>query len=125
MIGRWLAMLVAAALGALGTGALAAPRAAAAGYGIVIGDPRARALIRAMGIRDAALGVVLALLLLQGADAAAGWAMLALAAVALADLALVTADRRKSGRGRDAARWLHAAGAIVLLTASVLLRAGR
>ena len=131
MIGWVLSVLVPLGLVAVGLAALVAPRTSSSHYGLVIDDPRALALIRAMGIRDVVIGILLALLALARARAALVWAMFAVAMVALLDLAVVTADRRAAAatgaakRRFDRACCLHAAGAIGLLVAGAVLRAGR
>ena len=126
MLGSVLSALVFLALVAVGVVALVAPRFSASQYGIVIDDPRALALIRAMGVRDVAIGALIALLALTGAREALVWAMFATAPVALIDLALVAADRRTAGTGHrlDRSCALHAAGAIGLLVTAAILRAG-
>src|SRR5262245_47051800 len=124
MIGWVLSILVPLALVALGAGALVAPRTASAQFGIVLDDPRALAFIRAMGVRDLALGILLALLALQRARDALAWGMFAVRLVALADFAVVTADHRPGAGGVDRSRYLHAVGAIGLLVAGAVLRAG-
>ena len=127
MIGPILSALVCLALVAVGAGALVAPRFSASQYGIVIDDPRALALIRAMGVRDVVIGALIALLAVTGAREALVWAMFAAAPVALIDLALVVADRRTAtgtGHWFDRSCALHAAGAIGLLVTGAMLRAG-
>ena len=130
MIGWMLSTLVLGALVVIGVAGLVAPRVASSQYGIVLDDPRALGLIRALGVRDVAIGVLLALLVREQAREALAWAMFALAAVALIDLAVVTADRRATAaagappRGLDPPRYLHAGGAIGLLVTGAVLRAG-
>lgn len=126
MIGWTLSALVFVALVIIGIAALVAPRASSSQYGIVTADPRALALIRAMGVRDVVLGALVALLALQEARGALVWAMLALALVAVVDLGLVMADRRASAATRafDGSCRLHAAGVIGLLLTAAILHAG-
>ena len=130
MIGWTLSALMAFGLVAVGVAALVAPRVSSSQYGIVMDDPRALAFIRAMGVRDVVIGILLALLALERGREALAWAMFAVALVALVDLAVVTVDRRAavatgtSARGFDRSRLLHAAGAIGLLAAGAVLRAG-
>jgi hypothetical protein len=51
-----LAVALGAAFGALGAGALVAPRLSAGQYGLPTEDPTALALVRALGARDIAIG---------------------------------------------------------------------
>ena len=127
MVGWVLAALVALALIAIGGAALIAPARASMQYGIVLDDPRALAFLRAMAIRDVAIGILVALLVRAGAREPLVLAMLAAALVAVTDLTLVTADRRTvSGTRRwSPACWVHAAGAVGLLATALVLRAGR
>ena len=130
MIGWVLSNFVVGALVVVGVAGLVAPRVASSQYGIVLDDRRALGLIRALAIRDVVIGVLLALLVREQARGALAWAMFALAAVALIDLWVVTADRRATAaagtpwRGVDPSRYLHAGGAIGLLVTGAILRAG-
>jgi hypothetical protein len=126
MVGWVLCALVALSLVVIGTGAIVAPRASAAQYGIVLDDPRAHAFIRAMGVRDVVIGMLLALLLQAHARVVLAWAMTAIVPIAATDLLVVTWDRRATGTARhlDRPRLLHAAGAIGLLATAVVLHAG-
>jgi len=114
---------------AIGMAALLTPRTASAQYGIVPDDPRALAFLRAMGVRDLSLGLLLGVLVVRGDRSGLGWAMLALVPVALLDLAVVSADQRAVQPGRSSgtgarARVLHAAGAVGLLATAVALFVG-
>lgn len=126
MVGWILSAIVALSLVLIGTGAIVAPRVSAAQYGIVLDDPRALAFIRAMGVRDLAIGVLFALLLQTQARDVLAWSMIAVVPIAATDLLVVTWDRRATGsaRGLDRARLLHAAGAIGLLATAAVLHAG-
>ena len=130
MIGSVLSVLVPFGLVTVGVAALVAPRTASSQFGIVMDDPRALGFVRAMGIRDVAIGILLALLAVERARDALVWAMFAVTLVALVDLAVVTVDRRAAAatgaatRGFDRSRYLHAAGAIGLLVTGAVLRAG-
>jgi hypothetical protein len=125
MIGWSLSALVVVSLLSIGVGVLVAPRKSFEQYGIVLDDPRALAFLRAMGVRDAVIGGLLALMALGRARDMLGWGIAVTAAIAVADYLLVTADRRlmgARGTGVDAARLLHAGGAVgLLLTAGALL----
>src|SRR5262249_62415053 len=128
MLGWALSAVISASLGAVGFGALSAPRRWAALYGIVLDDQRALAFIRAMGVRDLVIGGLLAVIAYQGGRAALGWALCLTAVVALVDYVVVTADRRAATPGSLAhamdTRVVHATGAAGLILAGGLLLAG-
>ena len=127
MIGWILAALAAIALMVIGVGALLAPRTSAAQYGIVVDDPRALAFIRAMGVRDLLIGVLLGLVSTSGSRGLAAWALYATTAIAMVDWVLVTIDGRAGGRGDRhgvPSRLLHLAGGLGLLLAGTVLQAG-
>jgi len=125
MIGWSLSALIVVSLLSLGLGVLIAPQKSSEQYGIVLDDPRAFAFLRAMGVRDAVIGGLLALMALARARDMLAWAIVMTASIAVADYLLVTADRRLAGSrgtGLDAARFLHVGGAVgLLLTAAALL----
>jgi endo-alpha-1,4-polygalactosaminidase (GH114 family) len=108
--------LVALALIAIGAVALAAPRFSSQQYGIVPGDPRALAFLRAMGVRDLVIGVLLLLLAAAGRRELLAWGMAASAAIAALDLAVV-----RAAGGPMAARALHAGGGIALVIAALVI----
>ncbi len=128
MIGWTLSALVVVSLVAIGVGAVVAPRAASAQFGLAVDDPRALGLVRAMGMRDVVIGGLLGLVALSQARHVLGWGMCVSALVAVTDLAVVTADRRATSAGRrrqpDAARLLHAIGAVGLILTGTALLAG-
>jgi hypothetical protein len=105
-----------------------APRTSASQYGIVVDDRRALAFIRAMGVRDVVIGVLLALLATSGSRKVVAWGLYATTLIAVIDFVVVTIDRpAKGGRGgtrRIPSRVLHAAGAIGLGIAGAVLQAG-
>jgi Domain of unknown function (DUF4267) len=120
MIGLAVTALV--ALGLIGIGALAlvAPRTSSRQYGIVLDDPRALAFIRAMGVRDLVIAALLLLLASAGRRELLAWGMVASAAIAGVDFAVVSA-----AGARTAARVLHAVGAIGLLVAGIVIATAR
>lgn len=127
MLGWALSAVAIVSLVAIGFGALAAPRRAAAAYGIVLDDQRALAFIRAMGARDLAIGGLLAVIALQGRPGPLGWGLCLTAVDALTDYVVVTADRRAAISGAPAlamATRLHAMGVVGLVLAGGLLLAG-
>ena len=126
MIGWSLSVLIVVSLLSLGLGVLVAPRRSSEQYGIVLDDPRALAFLRAMGVRDAVIGGLLALMALARAREMLAWGIAVTAAIAVVDYLVVTADRRITAprAGLDAARLLHAGGAVGLLVTAAALLAG-
>jgi Domain of unknown function (DUF4267) len=125
MIGQSLAMLAILALVAIGVGGLAAPGRASDEYGIVLDDPRALGLIRAMAVRDVVLGGLLGLLALTATREVLGWAMGLTALVAAVDLVVVTTDRSgTTSSAMNRASLLHGGGLIGLLVAAGVLWTG-
>ena len=120
MIGRVLATLVALGLIGIGLGALAAPRASSRQYGIVLDDPRALALFRAMGVRDLVIGVLVLLLAAAARRDLLALGMAASAVVAVLDFVVVTSDAPKAAT----ARLLHGGGALGLLAAALVIALG-
>lgn len=118
MLALLVAVFFALGLVAVGAGALAAPRLSARHFGIAFEDPRALAFLRAMGVRDVALGVLLLLLAAAGQRGLLAWGLVASALVALVDLALVWA-----AGGGARARLPHALGALGLLAAALFVAA--
>jgi hypothetical protein len=125
MVGFALSGLVCVALVAIGVAGLVAPGRASAEYGIVLDDPRALAFIRAMAVRDLAIGGILALMVLAKAREMLAWALLVTMLIAVVDFAVVTLDRRPPARPRiDRAPALHAGGIVGLLVTAAALLAG-
>ena len=128
MLGWALSTAIIGSLVAIGLGALVAPSRSATLYGIVLDDGRALAFVRAMGGRDLVIGGLLAVIGLQRRGAPLGWALWLTAAVALVDYVVVRADRRAVSAAAPArtvdAPVLHAAGAVALVIAGVMLVAG-
>ena len=128
MLGWALSAATIVSLVVVGFGALWAPRRWAALYGIVLDDRRALAFIRAMGVRDIAIGGLLAVIAYQRARTALGWGLFLTAVVALADYVVVAADRRAATPGSRAhardTRVLHATGAVGLVVVACLVLVG-
>jgi hypothetical protein len=116
MIALAVSALVALVLIGIGAVALLAPRRASQQFGIVLDDPRALAFIRALGVRDLAIGILLLLLAAAGRRELLAWAMAASALIAFVDFAVVSA-----AGARGAARALHAIGGIGILLAAFLI----
>lgn len=129
MIGMVLCGVAALGLLGIGIGAIVAPAFSAGQYGIVVADARALAYLRAMGARDLALGIVLALLMALGSPALLAASVAACALIAIVDCAVVLADPRPGTDPQTVPRGvsltLHAGGAIGLLATAVLVALGR
>src|SRR5262245_53050080 len=128
MIGWTLLALAAGGLVAVGAAAVAAPAAVGSQFGIVLDDPRALAFVRAIGVRDVVIGVLLGLMATSCPRDVVAWALYAGDMVALVDLAVVTMDRRGTPARIETPavppRLLHAAGAICFGLAGAVLHAG-
>ena len=128
MIGSVLCGAIALGLVGIGVGALVAPGMSAGQYGIAVADPRALAYLRAMGVRDLVLGIVIALVLALGSAALLAASVAACALVALVDFALVLVDPRPAtsppGAPRVLSLTLHAGGALGLIGAALLVALG-
>jgi hypothetical protein len=109
------------ALSLLGIGcfAIVAPNASAVQYGIVVAEPRALAYLRAMGVRDLVIGVLLLLLVGAGQAELLAVGVAASSAIAMLDAIVVSRD---GGKGR--ALTLHIGGAAGLLVTAVVLALG-
>jgi hypothetical protein len=116
MTEQWVAGFVAFCLIGIGVGALVAPLAASRQFGIGAESAAERAFIRAMGVRDLVLGVLLLLLAASERRELIAWALIASAAVALVDLAVTSA-----AGARLPARLLHGVGGLGLIVAGVAL----
>lgn len=118
MIGHTLSWLVAAALLAIGVGAIVAPRMSSAQYGLPLDDARALQWVRALGVRDIAIGLVVLALLVMGEARALCWTIGLSAVVAVGDLTIV-------GLGARPLPWrsvaLHGAGAVGMLVTAALV----
>ena len=119
MIGLVLTGLIALSLIGIGCFALVSPRASAGQYGIVVADPRALAYLRAMGVRDLVIGVLLLLLVGAGQTELLAVGVAASSAIAMLDAIVVARD---GGKGRVLA--LHVGGAAGLLFTAVVLVLG-
>ena len=98
MIGIAFTGVIVLGLLGIGVGALVAPRASARQYGIVLDDSRALALIRAMGVRDLVIGVLLLLLASTERRGLLACGMVASAAIAVVDFVVVSRDRPPASR---------------------------
>lgn len=126
MVGMSLVIIAVAGLVGIGVAALLAPRMASEQYGIVCADPRALAFLRAMGIRDLSLGLMVGIVAATADRAALAWVVLALVPVAVVDFAVVVRDSASAPvpAGPSHARLLHVGGAVGLLAAALIVLAG-
>ena len=118
-IGYLLAGVLAAAIIFIGARFLVAPRAAAAGYGVVpdVDRPEIRAYLSVKGVRDIATGLFVIILIIAGATHLIGWVMLAATLIPLADAAIVL----RSGGSKSVAYGVHGGTAVVMLITTALL----
>jgi len=118
-IGYLLAGVLAAAIIFIGARFLVAPRAAAAGYGVVpdVDRPEIRAYLSVKGVRDIATGLFVIILMIAGATHLIGWVMLAATLIPLADAVIVL----RSGGSKSVAYGVHGGTAVVMLITTALL----
>lgn len=118
-IGYLLAGVLAAAIIFIGARFLVAPRAAAAGYGVVpdVDRPEIRAYLSVKGVRDIATGLFVIILMIAGATHLIGWVMLAATLIPLADAVIVL----RSGGSKSVAFGVHGGTAVVMLITTALL----
>ncbi|MGH7728441.1 MAG: Uma2 family endonuclease [Vulcanimicrobiaceae bacterium] len=119
MVGEALAAAAALALVVIGVGALFAPGPSSAGYGLRARDPAARAYVQALGARDLALGLLLAVFLIAQTRAALGATVALCALVGALDFLIVFRERGASARRPLA---LHGFGTLALIVTWLLLR---
>jgi hypothetical protein len=114
-----LAGLIAAAIIFIGVRFIVAPRAAAAGYGVLpdLGPPTTVAYLSIKGVRDIASGLFVIILMAAGATHLLGWVILAATIIPLADAGIVL----NNGGSKSIAWRVHGATAVVMLMTSALL----
>lgn len=122
MIGSALSVCAALAFLGLGAGALAAPRALAANYGIAVDGPDQIAYLRAVGARDAVLGLLIAAFLVRRETGPLAVTLALSSLAGASDFALVTAAR---GRSAPLSLAIHGTGTLGLLAIAALVRIGR
>jgi uncharacterized protein DUF4267 len=115
VIGFALAAVVAAGLIVIGTLALIAPDVAARGFGLPATDPASRTYVRAAGLRDLVIGVIVAVIRAEVGTPLLAWIVALLAIIAVGDLMLVRRSRAVA---------IHAVGVVGLLVDAALLMAG-
>jgi hypothetical protein len=119
-LGSVLSGVIAAAVILMGARYLIDPQPAADGFGIPgqLGDTApGHAWLAVKAIRDIAIGIVIAILLINGASRLLGWLMLAVALVPIGDGTIVL----RSGGKRTIAYGVHWATAALMLTIGALL----
>lgn len=118
-IGYLLAGVLAAAIIFIGARFLVAPRAAAAGYGVVpdVDRPEIRAYLSVKGVRDIATGLFVIILMIAGATHLIGWVMVAATLIPIADAVIVL----RSGGSKSVAYGVHGGTAVVMLITTALL----
>jgi hypothetical protein len=117
-----LSVLVAASFLGLGAGSIAAPHALADNYGIPVGDATGVAYLRAVGMRDAVLGLVILAYVVRGNRDALAVAIALSALVGASDFTIVALNR---GGAAPASLAIHGTGTLGLLAVWALLRQGR
>ncbi len=122
MIGSLLSACAALAFISLGAGALAAPRRLADNYGIAVEGPGQIAYLRAVGARDAVLGLIIAAFLARRERGPLAVALALSSLAGASDFALVAGAR---GRSAPLSLAIHGSGTLGLLAIAVLVRADR
>ncbi len=117
MIGSSLAALVALSFLALGAGAFAAPSALGENYGLPAEHDVGRGYVRALGSRDAALGLLIAWCLATNHKRALAATIGASTLVACCDFLIVVGTRGSAARKSLAIHGSGMAGLIVVLAA--------
>ncbi|GAC1418790.1 MAG: hypothetical protein NVSMB5_10420 [Candidatus Velthaea sp.] len=121
MIGTVIAVLGGIAFVAVGIGALAAPGPSSKQYGLATADPKALAFVRAVGVRDLVLGIIVLALVIAGDRGALALVLAVSILAAIGDAAAVFSARRDASV-RDVP--IHIGGALALALAWVLVRFG-
>jgi len=119
-LGYAMAAMLAVAITVMGARYLFDPRPAAAGFGIPgeFGDSaRSSAWLAVKAVRDIAIAIVIAILLINGAPRLLGWLMLAIALIPIADGTIVL----RAGGPKAIAYGVHWATAAVMLIVAALL----
>lgn len=119
-IGYVLAGILAGAIIFIGARFLVAPRAAAAGYGVLpdLNQSGSDAYLSVKGVRDIATGLFVVIVMLAHATHLVGWVMLAATMIPIADGIIVLRD----GGSKTIAWGVHGAtAAVMLITAALLL----
>jgi hypothetical protein len=121
VIGHLLAYVAATAFIAIGLGALLAPATSSQQYGLATKDAITLAYVRALGVRDLVLGILLLAFALTHQSEAAGLVAEFGALVGLSDFLIVASSRGKEARSN---LFIHGAGTIGLLVVWLTIRLG-
>jgi Domain of unknown function (DUF4267) len=118
--GYYLSAAIAVAIILIGARFMAAPQAAAAGYGVPV-EPDARwgAYLSVKAVRDIASGLFTTIVIFQRSTHLLAWFMLAATIIPLADAIIVL----KHQGTKSIAFGVHGSTAVVMLIATVLLLA--
>jgi hypothetical protein len=121
LAGYVLAGLLAAAIIVIGLRFLVAPRAAAAGYGVLpdVEQPAVRAYLGVKGVRDITTGLIVIVLMLARATHLVGWVILVATLIPVVDATIVL----RSGGSRATAYGVHGGTAVAMLLTTGLLLA--
>ncbi len=121
MFGSILSALAAASFLGLGAGALGAPRALSESYGLPVEDAKGIAFIRALGARDAVLGLLIVAFLIRKDREALETTIALSSLVGASDFVIVAGNR---GTSAPASLAIHGTGTLGLLAVAALIRAG-
>jgi hypothetical protein len=121
VIGNILAYLAATAFISIGLGALAAPATSSKQYGLPSEDATTLAYVRALGVRDLVLGLLLLAFALMRQQQAAAIVAEFGAFVGLSDFLIVAVSRGKAAQRN---LFIHGFGTIGLLAAWLAIRLG-
>ncbi len=121
MFGSLFSALVAASFLGLGAGALVAPRALSETYGLPVDGPTGIAYVRALGARDAILGLLIAAFLVRGQRDALATTVAVSSLVGASDFVTVAGER---GTAVPLSLAIHGTGTLGLLAVAALVRAG-
>ncbi len=121
MIGSILSVFVALSFLALGAGAYAAPAKLAENYGLPSADPTVHGYVRALGARDAVLGLIILTFLIAKSRGALGATVALSALVGASDFLIVYNARGTSAKSSLA---IHGVGTVGLVAVWGLIRSG-
>jgi hypothetical protein len=121
VIGHILAYVAATAFIAIGLGALLAPATSSQQYGLATKDAVTLAYVRALGVRDLVLGLLLLSFSLTQQQGAAAIVAEFGAFIGLSDFLIVMSNRGKEARGNLV---IHGVGTIGLLAVWLAIRLG-
>lgn len=121
MIGNIISAIGGLAFIAIGVAAIVAPRGSSGQYGLATTDATALAFVRALGVRDVVLGLIVLALLVDGQTVALTF-VLAISILAAAGDALTVLLTRRDAKFQTIG--VHVGGGVALAIAWALVRAG-